>query len=134
MIHASPLTAASLALCAGLAACGEAGHPRGYRGAVVEDLADDLVAVSVEISAGGEGQEAADRARIDDYARCAVAQYALGQGFGFARHVRTATEKTGGVWRAEATYSISPALPRGLRTIDTEVTVADCREQDIPLI
>lgn len=71
---------------------------------------------------------------VEAYARCAVAGYALKNGFGFARHVRTEINERGGVWRADAVYTISPALPRGVKTIDAEVTVADCAEQGIPTV
>ena len=68
------------------------------------------------------------------YARCAAAQYSLIRGYGFARHLRTNVHREGGIWRGDAVYTISPALPRGLRTIDAEVTVADCQEQGIPTV
>ena len=75
---------------------------------------------------------------VEDYARCAAAQYALIRGYGFARHLRTTTQRTetneGTLWQADAVYTVSPALPRGSRTIDAEVTVADCTEQGIPTV
>ena len=88
------------------------------------DLVDFRVAMT-----GARG--AAD---LESYARCAAAQYALIRGFGFARHVRTNVAETGGTWRADAVYTISAALPDGLRTIDAEVTVRDCGEQGIPTV
>ena len=74
---------------------------------------------------------------IDDvtaYARCAAAQYALIRGYNFARHVRTNVDEQGGTWRADAVYTISEALPKGLRTIDAEVTVEDCSARGIPTV
>lgn len=68
------------------------------------------------------------------YARCAAARYALIRGFGFARHVRTNVAETGGNWRGDAVYTISSALPRGIKTIDAEVAVSDCSEQGIPTV
>lgn len=73
-------------------------------------------------------------ADVEAYARCAAAQYALIRGYGFARHVRTNVAEEGGVWRGDAVYTISAALPRGSRTIDAEVTVRDCGAQGIPTI
>ena len=55
-------------------------------------------------------------------------------GFGFARHVRTTTNNQGGQWSGDAVYTISAALPRGLKTIDAEVIVADCEENGIPTV
>jgi hypothetical protein len=71
---------------------------------------------------------------VDDYAECAAAQYALIRGYGFARHVRTNVYEEGGLWRADAVYTISPALPRGLRTIDAEVVALACAENGIPMV
>jgi hypothetical protein len=77
---------------------------------------------------------ARDKADVDAYARCAAAQYALIRGYGFARHVRTNVDQTGGVWRGDAIYTISASLPAGLKTIDAEVTVRDCGAQGIPTV
>ena len=77
---------------------------------------------------------ARDNADVEAYGRCAAAQYALIRGFGFARHVRTAVAKTGEIWRGDAVYVISAALPMGLKTIDAEVTVRDCGSLGIPTV
>lgn len=77
---------------------------------------------------------ARDNDDVAAYARCAAAQYALIRGFGFARHVRTNVAESGGNWRADAVYTISSALPRGIKTIDAEVAVSDCSEQGIPTV
>jgi hypothetical protein len=72
--------------------------------------------------------------QVADYAACAAAQYALIRGYGFARHVRTAVTQEGSIWRGDAVYTISPALPRGVATIDAEVTVRDCGARGIPTV
>ena len=69
-----------------------------------------------------------------DYATCAAAQYALIRGYGFARHIRTKIDHENGTWQADAVYLISAALPRGLKTIDAQVTVGDCADQGIPTV
>lgn len=99
-----------------------------YRGIETRLLGADLVSFRLEM---GGARGPGDIAR---YAGCAAAQYALIRGYGFARHIRTQVEQTGGIWRADAVYTISPTLPRGARTIDAEVTVADCRDQGIPTV
>ncbi len=88
------------------------------------DLVDFLVAMKGARSA----------ADVEAYARCAAAQYALIRGYGFARHIRTNVAEEGGIWRGDAVYTISPALPPGLKTIDAEVTVRDCGAQGIPTV
>lgn len=128
----------SLAL-SGLAGCvtaapqsGEApmGAPQDavYRGVQTQLLQNDLVHFVVTMEGARDAQDAVA------YARCAAAQYALIRGMGFARHVRTTVTNEGTLWQADAVYLVSPSLPRGTRTIDAEVTVADCTEQGIPTV
>ncbi|PKP79785.1 MAG: hypothetical protein CVT80_14595, partial [Alphaproteobacteria bacterium HGW-Alphaproteobacteria-2] len=108
MIHARALPpAALLALSGGLAACAEPGGaaPAGaavpeYLGIETRLLDSDLVQFHLALRGGG-------RAEIDDYARCAAAQYALIRGMGFARHIRTTASAEAGTWRGDAVYTIS---------------------------
>lgn len=123
-----------------LAGCGEAapvdsaevvlGAPENavYHGVQTRLLENDLANFLVTME-GARGAE-----DVIAYARCAAAQYAVIRGYGFARHVRTNVAEQGGIWQADAVYTVSPALPRGFRTIDAEVTVADCTEQGIPTV
>jgi hypothetical protein len=91
-------------------------------------LDSDLVNIRADAAVAG-GSEAA-RA----FAECLAAGYALERGMGFARHVSTALSEEGGVWRADAVYTISPALPAGVRTIDAETKAAACAENGIPTV
>lgn len=86
--------------------------------------------VNFIVSAKGDGAKDS----VVAYADCAAAQYALIRGFGFARHVRTNVAHEGGIWRADAVYTISPALPEGLLKLDAEVVVANCRDNGIPTV
>lgn len=99
-----------------------------YKGVETKLLEGDLVQFNVAMT---KAQSTKD---VADYARCAVAQYTLIRGYGFARHVRTNVSQEGSIWRADAVYTISPSLPRGLRTIDAEVTAQDCAERGIPTV
>ncbi|MGB3407370.1 MAG: hypothetical protein WBA67_07730 [Jannaschia sp.] len=123
-----------VSLCGALAACQSAEDPRvdvfrpDYRGVETRLLEGDLVNFIVTMKGARDGAD------VDDYARCAAAQYALIRGFGFARHVRTTVQEEGGLWRADAVYTVSPDLPRGLRTIDAEVAVDNCRSLGIPTV
>lgn len=100
----------------------------GYGGIETILLEGDLVNFRVAMTGARDSEDVAA------YGRCAAAQYALIRGFGFARHVRTNVAQTGGNWRGDAVYTISSALPRGLKTIDAEVTVRDCGARGIPTI
>lgn len=99
-----------------------------YQGIETTLLDGDLVQFNVAMRGARVRQDVAN------YAECAAAQYALIRGFGFARHLRTNFKESGGVWRADAVYTISAALPNGLRTIDAEVTVRNCGSLGIPTV
>lgn len=125
------LTVASGALlgCAGEApSASNAAFAPKYSGIETILLDNDLVDFRVEMTGARDDKDVAA------YAACAAAQYALIRGFGFARHVRTNVEKQGGVWRGDAVYTISAALPRGVKTLDAEVTVRDCGALGIPTV
>jgi hypothetical protein len=125
------LAPASLSACADQAggqATGQGGFAPTYLGIETILLDGDLVNFRVAIR-GARGTD-----DVDAYARCAAAQYSLIRGFGFARHVRTNVAQSGGVWRGDAVYTISAALPEGVRTIDAEVTVRDCGALAIPTV
>ena len=118
---------------AALGACapgGEVPEERGsqavYEGVSTILLDKDLVSFSVAMTG------AADRTDVEAYGRCAAAHYALDQGFGFARHVRTIVTKKGRTWYGDAVYLISSSLPQGLRAMDAEAMASECAELGIP--
>jgi len=126
---------AGFAVLLGVAACQPSEENLGvtvfrpnYDGVETRLLEGDLVNFFVTM------RGARDIEDVADYARCAAAQYALIRGFGFARHVRTQVDETAGIWRGDAVYTVSPDLPRGVRTIDAEVVVDDCRARGIPTV
>lgn len=133
MMRPTPRILAALVpgLLAGLGGCapaGAAGDRITYEGVETHLLDDNLVGFEVAIA------DSRNRAQVAAYATCAAAQYALIRGYGFARHIRTNVTREGNGLRADAIYLISSALPEGLRTIDAEVTVADCHERGIPTV
>lgn len=99
-----------------------------YLGVETQLLDGDLVNFRVAMT-GARGTD-----DVSAYARCAAAQYALIRGHGFARHVRTTVDEKGKRWTGDAAYVISAALPKGLKTIDAEVTVQNCLENGIPTV
>ena len=127
MKHAGWIAVLALAACTPPSPTAEDFIPD-YKGVETVLLEGDLVQFNVAMT----------KARTPDnvaaYAECAAAQYALIRGYGFARHVRTNVAIEGGIWRADAVYTISPSLPKGLRTIDAEVVTLNCREQGIPTV
>jgi hypothetical protein len=99
-----------------------------YRGVQTHLLDNDLVSFQVTMA------NARSREDVDRYAECAAAQYTLIRGFGFARHLRTNVVEEAGIWRGDAIYTISPALPDGVKKLDAEVVAADCAENGIPMV
>ena len=99
-----------------------------YIGTETRKLDDSLVNIVARVS-GAETSEA-----VDNYAKCAAAGYALIRDHQFARHVRTNLQERGGIWVADAVYTISKTLPDGLATLDAEVVVEDCAAKGIPTI
>jgi hypothetical protein len=109
------LALSAMAACA--AGSGAAPKYLGYEGlAIGDDLVNFLVSM----------QGADSDADVNTYAECIAAKYALDNGFGFARLVRANVVQQGSVWRGDAVYSLSAALPAGSRTIDAEVVVQNC--------
>lgn len=126
-----------LALVGALAACEmtlgekakvEPGFAPVYLGIETALLDGDLVNFHVAM------RGARTKADVADYAKCAAAQYTLIRGYGFARHVRTNVDEKDGLWRADAVYTVSDALPEGKLTLDAEVVVANCKDDGIPTV
>ncbi len=128
MTRLAPLALIALAACAEQGAVGKAAFTPGYAGIETRLLDGDLVNFIVTMRGAQRIED------VTDYAACAAAQYALIRGYGFARHVRTNVAQQGSIWRGDAVYTISPALPRGATTIDAEVTVRDCGARGIPTV
>ena len=99
-----------------------------YQGVETVLLDGDLVQFNVAMTKALSAQDVAD------YAECAAARYTLIRGYGFARHVRTNVVEEAGIFRGDAVYTISPSLPRGLKTIDAEVATAECVARGIPTV
>ena len=99
-----------------------------YLGVETRLLDGDLVNFSVKM------RGTLNKQSLIDYSECVAAQYTLVRGFNFARHLRTNVGNEGSNWKADAIYTISPTIPRGIRTIEAQVTVDDCKERGIPTV
>ncbi|MEN9062481.1 MULTISPECIES: hypothetical protein [Ponticoccus] len=99
-----------------------------YEGVETRLLDGDLVSFLVSMRGARDPED------VERYAECAAAQYAIIRGYGFARHLRTTVAEEAGLWRGDAVYTISAALPAGLKTIDAEVTALACAESGIPMV
>jgi hypothetical protein len=128
MIRSVLILPLMLMACSTAGANSVTGFAPEYQGVETSLLDGDLVRFDVTMAGARNGKD------VDAYAECAAAQYTLIRGYGFARHLRTNVNEKGGVWAADAVYTISPSLPRGLRTLDAEVVVAACVENGIPTL
>lgn len=99
-----------------------------YQGISTILLDEGLASFSVAM------QGASGPTEVEAYGRCAAARYALDQGYGFARQVRTIVKKEGRVWYGDAVYLLSADLPEGQRVIDAEAAVAECARLGIPTV
>ncbi len=123
-----------LIIVMGLAACQPPSEKSGgaafgtYLGSETRLLDGDLVNFKVHMRGN------LNRSQLVDYAECVAAEYTLVRDYAFARHVRTNVENEGSNWSADAVYTISPTIPRGLRTIEAEVIVEACKERGIPTV
>ena len=137
MVQPLPVMLLAAAFCGGLAGCGDGKTARaaGIAPAHAEYLGIDtrmLDANTVSFAVRMRG--ARNRSDVVAYARCAAAQYALIRGYSFAQHVRTTVSRSGDVWEGDGGFVISPDIPQGLRNMDAEVIVDDCRDQGIPTV
>ena len=99
-----------------------------YIGVETRLLEGELVNFLVQMRNARDGLD------VDEYARCAAAQYTLIRGYEFARHIRTTQAKNGGIWSADAVYTISKTYPLGVATINAADVVENCKTNGIPTV
>lgn len=128
MKHLALISLAATTACVDPVQVSQGAMTPAYQGIETRLLDGDLVNFRVQMTGATSVTE------VTKYAECAAAQYTLIRGYGFLRHVRTNAAENGGLWSADAVYTISPSLPRGLKTIDAEVAVADCGAAGIPTV
>ncbi|MGB5838027.1 MAG: hypothetical protein WBH14_13355 [Albidovulum sp.] len=138
MVRPIPFAVLAGGLLTALSACAGTGTPDAFKstpeaepdylGSSTVGLGGDLYSFLVTM------EHPRDLDHLESYVTCVVAGYTLEKNYGFARKLRTNLHQEGGIWSADAVYTISPTLPRGLKTIDAEVTVADCTDQGIPTV
>ena len=98
----------------------------GVRVAPLGEGRSDLVEVTANL------REGVDADLAFSYATCALAGWAKENGTGFARHIRTLQDRRDGKLLAQAAYTLSDARPLGLRVMETNTTLRECRDRGIP--
>ncbi|WP_232816538.1 hypothetical protein [Paracoccus zhejiangensis] len=90
------------------------------------DRSSDLVEVSANL------REGVDADIAFSYATCALARWAKEQGTPYARHIRTLQDQRNGKLLIGAAYMLSKDRPMGLRVMETNDTLRECRNRGIP--
>lgn len=66
------------------------------------------------------------------YATCALAGWAARSGTPFARHIRTLQDSADGRLRVASVFTVSRAEPMGLRVVEANATLNECKTRGIP--
>lgn len=66
------------------------------------------------------------------YATCALAGWAARSGTPFARHIRTLQDSADGRLRVASVFTLSRAEPMGLRVVEANATLNECKTRGIP--
>ena len=61
-----------------------------------------------------------------------LAGWAKGKDRGYARHIRTLSDKRGGKLLVGSVFTLSGDKPMGLRVMETRDTLRECKDRGIP--
>ena len=104
--------------------------PQDFLGAQVASLdpkgSSDLVEVTAKL------REGVDADIAFSYATCALAGWAMQNGEAYGRHVRTLQDTRDGKLTIGAAFTLSDQKPMGLRVMETEDTLRECKARGIP--
>ncbi|MBK4215403.1 hypothetical protein JJJ17_05630 [Paracoccus caeni] len=104
--------------------------PEDFLGVTVSALNADGKADLVEVTANLRRGVDADIAF--SYATCALAGWAKENGSEYGRHIRTLQDTRDGKLLIGAAFLLSDSKPLGLRVMETEDTLRECRARGIP--
>lgn len=91
-----------------------------------EGKGDDLVSVIANL------REGVDADIAFSYATCALAGWAKAEGTEYGRHIRTLQDTRNGKLLIDAAFTISDKKPLGLRVMETQEALRDCKARGIP--
>lgn len=111
-------------------AAGTEVDPRDFLGARVVSLAPGRSSDLVEVTANL--REGVDADIAFSYATCALAGWAKQNGGPYGRHVRTLQDTRDGKLMIGAAFTLSDEKPMGLRVMETEDTLRECKARGIP--
>jgi hypothetical protein len=125
-----------ISTCAALAACSSGPAPEVQQGefAPVYGLVETKLLDGELVSFDVQMQGARNTDDVIAFNDCVAAQYALIRGAGFVRRVRNDVTHKRGNWMGTGVYTLSDSHPGGIISIDAEVTAAECRANNIPMV
>lgn len=88
--------------------------------------ATDLVSVIVQL------REGVDDSTAFAYATCTLAAWSRTTKTPYGRHIRTLSSERNGVLTVESVFTMSTDLPLGLRVMERDKTLQDCRANGVP--
>lgn len=109
--------------------------PEMFRGVTIENMKDprtDKGADTGMVTVRANLRRGVDADTAFAYATCALADWAKQQGSGFARHVWTERTRRSGETQLGAVFTLSNTQPMGLRVMNTDQTLQDCKARGIP--
>lgn len=104
--------------------------PANFIGVAVKPVAGDKRGDLVEVTANLKPGVDADVAFA--YATCALAGWAKDNKRGYARHIRTLSDKRDGKLLVGSVFTLSGDKPMGLRVMETRDTLRECKDRGIP--
>lgn len=104
--------------------------PEDFQGARVVPLGPDGSSGLVEVTANL--REGVDADIAFSYATCALAGWAKQNGETYGRHVRTLQDTRDGKLMIGAAFTLSDQKPMGLRVMETNETLRECKARGIP--
>lgn len=109
---------------------GAAVDPQDFMGVRVASLGPDGSSDLVEVTA--TLREGVDADIAFSYATCALAGWARQNGERYGRHVRSLQDTRNGRLTVGAAFTLSDQKPMGLRVMETEDTLRECKARGIP--
>ncbi len=104
--------------------------PKDFIAVKVQTLGSDKRGSLVEVTANLRPGVDADVAMA--YATCALAGWAQDEGSDFARHIRTLQDERNGKLLIGSVFTTSSKKPMGLRVMETNATLRECKDRGIP--
>ncbi|SNT71711.1 hypothetical protein [Paracoccus seriniphilus] len=101
-----------------------------FLGSKVVTLGDGKKTDLVEVTANL--REGVDADIAFSYATCALAGWAKAEGARYGRHIRTLQQTRDGKLLIGAAFTISDSKPLGLRVMETNETLRECKARGIP--